>query len=99
MSENPIINVSSFYTAGQTVTLPYLFSDSNNNPQDPASVSAYIVDPDNNQTPLTPTKIAVGEYTVSYQIPTNPNAGVYTIVFAAISGTYSQTMSYSFLVV
>jgi hypothetical protein len=99
MSENPIINVSNFYTAGQTVTLPYIFSDSNNNPQDPASVSAYIVDSNNNQTPLAPTKIAIGKYTVSYQIPTNPTVGVYTIVFVAISGTYTQTMSYIFSVV
>jgi len=86
------------YSKGTTLVRQYSISDNSGTPQDPDSFSAQLTAPDGSKQAVALTKVAVGQYALSWKIPTTALSGTWTLIVTAISGLQSQTETLTFIV-
>jgi uncharacterized protein YfaS (alpha-2-macroglobulin family) len=84
---------------GDTVSRYFYFKDENGNAFDPASIACKIIDA-TGATQGTPTlaKVATGQYSMDWNLPSNAISGLWKIEVTATSGTYTETETFTFLV-
>jgi uncharacterized protein YfaS (alpha-2-macroglobulin family) len=84
---------------GDTVSRYFYFKDENGTAFDPASITCKIVDPAGvTQGTPTLTKVATGQYSMDWNLPSDAVSGMWKIEVTATSGTYTETESFGFLV-